>query len=580
MKPSKFQLALIASTDHIFPDLLKNTFPEHLIHDLLKQQDLEHILRYCSQISLYLWNHADPSQESNLDKRLKQRQMEILKFLPISSEGLKCIQEFLAGDSKKFGAPESGIPTFVFDRGQILELVRQMALYGGEFNNGSRDSEDDLLKLLLLCGDEHQKSLSFYTEDDQILKFIESIDAGSHGNHPIGSIGRAKTLIKDIFLKMTIMPSNQSLGQIFELRIGLSFEWYVLCGFACIYMLINRRRIGGNASFSSSEVCTYLPDLAPYFETFVSLLSQTPEELIYKTKKHSLLPKNRSYTIHALRNRPLIRFSDETIAVLDPVCFMESFLTGPVFRLFEPGNQNQDAQRIIGIFGNAFEKYCSSILEQMFPSGEGLTPRTEFNIHLENQKGEIDCCVFYGDTLVVIEYKTGFIPDIARSEGKDFLKAVSNKFIEGKGISQLSKNIKILLESNHFPWCKKMIPILLTYHGELGGPLVNHWFSEEFKKKLMPDSIKEIWMKKGDACISNPIVMTLDDLEGLETSLEGVSMNEILIEFLNKSLNDRILSFHSFLQTTDIYGAKLRANQRLKAASDEEFEKLRRFFIQ
>lgn len=585
MGSTEFPLALVASPQHIFPGILEGTSHENLVRNLLKRQDPEKILRYCALISLYLWNHADPSTETNLDKRIKERQLRIACLLPFTDETRTRIADFLTGDSRTYGAPRSGIPKLSFTRGQVLEFVRQLAINRENFIKNPAPSEDDLLKLLLLCGEKHYEGLTFEIQDNQILKFIESIEAGSHGIPVIGGIGRAKNLMKDRFLQL--MDGSQNLGQTFENRTGLPFNWYVLCGIACMLMLISKRASGENPSFTLSDVCEHIPDLVPYLQKFMDLLSQTPNELFSNATPGIPIESDRFFATHSFRNKPLIRFSNGTFAIIDPVAFMESFLTGTIFRLFDPGNES-DAKRFIAYFGDAFEEYCASILKDIFPSIPGLADRTKFNVKLtgsSGEKAEIDGLIYYEDTLIVIESKTGFIPDVSRSLGKNFLEVVRKKFVEGKGIDQLHRNIKIILEnivmgSKLFTGIIKIIPILLTYHSELGAPLINKWFSEEFTKKLASDTLKGFWMQKGDYRVSNPVVMTLDDLEGLENSLKDISMKEILIEYLKAFQGNPILSFHGFLQMDARYGARLRANERLKVAWDQEFARFRRLVIE
>jgi len=99
-------------------------------------------------------------------------------------------------------------------------------------------------------------------------------------------------------------------------------------------------------------------------------------------------------------------------------------------------------------------------------------------------------------------------------------------------------------------------PVLIVHDALLGAPVFGNFLASEFKDCLVPDEEYETGvLRKGRLNIAPLIIMTIDDLENLENSVEHFGLRDLFSDY-TKECPDRLTSLYNFISLSK-YGKKM-----------------------
>jgi len=278
---------------------------------------------------------------------------------------------------------------------------------------------------------------------------------------------------------------------------------------------------------------------------------------------------------------------------LDPLFYSEKASIGPLFHL--SGSQHN---KIFKAFGYAFENYACDILRRMFPSQPfSMTQRINCNIVVKDPNQptntkEIDACLNDVTEIILFEMKAVWIreDEILTDDYKNYLKHLREKYgisftnsgeLKIKGIGQLARLIELissedfLIHNKEFSKTRIIYPVLLVHDPFLNAPLYGDFLASEFKAYINPDAeLRSGDFQKGRCRILPLIIMTVEDLENLETSLKHFGLRDLLSDY-SRVCQDRIVSLYNYIATS-IYGKKMYHNQWLASKTEELIDKTMR----
>jgi hypothetical protein len=484
----------------------------------------------------------------------------------------------------------------VFFRGQLLELVRWAALYCIDHPNDGETFEDPAVrrtfaKAALIAGELWAARVfgdRFSAVGELRIarqKSLGAIRKGVEGTLQTPdlskSLGRGWTLFSEYLPRY-----NRSFGSEFLHATGFSVEDYFICLAAVMTSFMNPTL--GTGLFDANTIGRSTP-YAEALRRYIRLESQTTKEV--RTALWGADPEVNTtepipeYDYRALREKPILRSEDGRAIILDPVFFSEKASIGPVFLL-----RREQRQRALSDLGKAFETYSCDVLGRMFPDIiDSPDKRFRSNIRGSDVDGndfEIDACLNDRLELVLFEMKTGLIREdvILAEEYERFLqqlrrKYVSNEADKGVGVGQLAKVVSTLAAktweagNREFNEVKLLYPILLVHDQLLAAPVYGHFLAEEFKERLSPDmELPSGELQKGHLRIAPLIVMTVDDLEDLETSIEHFGFRELLSAY-SQSDPDRLVSLRNFMAMST-FKDRIYHNRSIAAAGLKILEKV------
>lgn len=579
------KIGVYISVSDVFPHMQSdfNTF-KRLLHDLSRADTLF----WCARLNLVV----SISSEAN---HMVRQQFGLNQFL--TSEEINAVNNFVR---KNGGAQE----VTVFFRGQILELIRWVTLLchdhpddGKTFKNPEVRRKfaqaaliaSDIWKKRVFGNRFSMKGGVDIARERALGTIRKSIEGTSTALDLSKSLGRGWTLFKDYFPHY--YPSFEDE---FRILTKLSVEEYYICLSTIIANFMNPKI--GTGIF---DVKT-LGDATPYrdvLKKYISLESQTVDELrnaLWSTSKKDINSDEDAlhYDYRPLRGKPIIRTNDGRAIILDPVCYSERASVGPVFLLAKNKSEGK-ANEIFGAFGNAFEKYACDILRRMFPDISGGSPkRLSCNIRgitRTRSTIEIDSCLNDIIEVVLFEMKAVWIREdkILTENYKTYLEHLREKYgvtkstfrgRKNKGVGQLARIIKALAskewvgQSKEFSKTQLIYPVLVVHDPFLVAPVHGNFLASEFKSLLTPDSeLSSGELKKGRFRIAPLIVMTIDDLENLETSVEHFGFRELLAEY-SQSCPDRLMSLRNFI-ASPMCNKKMYHNRKIAIKCSELLRK-------
>ena len=172
---------------------------------------------------------------------------------------------------------------------------------------------------------------------------------------------------------------------------------------------------------------------------------------------------------------------------------------------------------------------------------------------------EVDACLNYVTDLLLIEIKAVWGRESELSpQNSDALMALLRKrfsVTEGsvKGVGQLARLIAALKERrwlgphDEFRAAKRVFPVIIVHDRLSGSPGFGSFLVEEFRKTLGCGVEDEPGILRcGTLRVFAPFVLTAEDLELLEVSLEHTGVRELLAEYNSRS-PDRMSPFSAFL---------------------------------
>ena len=466
---------------------------------------------------------------------------------------------------------KDGYLPHVYWRGQLLELIRWSAAFGNDAPLRPQDlaideAKDRLLKAALIASDIWSSRTLVTLKDgaqiEQVLgNFSRVLEGNGHAPNFEFLVGRGAELFNQF------MPNRYpEFEEHFSKATGLSLDAYLACSiglsmYAMYYegalnSVFNRNTVGTQTAFN--------PELAQY----ISLFSQTPDQLSEALWKD--FDKN---DFKALRERPIAALADGQTIILDPIYYIERLSIGPLFLISNLDRKNSN--RVFGAFGEAFEDYANASLGRMYPTPKGLAPRIFFNTVGRDANGiefEVDAHLIdvanNTQRVAIFEHKAAWLRESTVLNPDEFNAELLRKYgIDGdrpKGVAQLARIASAIANriwrgaNGELAQVDVIFPILLVHDIRLDTPGFTKFLNDEFQRLLGERS-------RGPR-VTPLIILTVGDLEALESSIEHFSLCDILAQY-DGTHPDRMQSLHNFLAFSD-YGRKLFYNKHLSQSAE------------
>jgi len=493
------------------------------------------------------------------------------------------------GRINRFAADHGGRENVsVFFRGQLLELIRWACLLSadqpgdGETFNSSETRLSFVRAALLasevwsrrVYGDRLGREGSIH---DVRLGVLPSLRRSNMETapypHPILAIARGTSLFADRLRK--IAPECD---RVFQSANGLSVDDHMamVTEIACSSLsgkdADGLRNPGKGGLFSVTEYERAPDPLGSIAREFFQHASQTADEIrcaMWGDRLDSDEEDAPSLNLNAIRRRPIFRASDGRAIVIDPRSFVEHASAGPLFSLVAADRGHQDGW--FAAFGEVFEDYTQDIFHRIYPDTPPLVKRFTANPGAQDAKGRQvslgDGILFGHRTAVLIEIKGVWMrdsmmePDVGSPEYLAHLRAkygVVDVPAHGdravKGVGQLARSIARLADGDWTPDnidlrdVDRIIPVLLVHDVHVDAPVHSHILAAEFAAALDAGRQADDWSEPrlGWLKVAHLIVLTIDDLEALETSSRTFALVDCFDEY-TKRCPDRMMSFHNFL---------------------------------
>lgn len=517
----------------------------------------------------------------------KGRQQRALQVL-CTNEQIDRINAF----ARKF--PRAEAPT-IFFRGQVLELMRWTARHCRNLPNDgttftSAETRSQFVKAALIAGMLRSQSvygnrLSGVQRDnfsgaDNIVAvrrralgaFRKGVEEGNLAPHFGVTLGRGWSLFKDY------LPGRYpDFAQDFLRATGLSLEEYLTCTTGLATYTIFDKAEGPLFVTHTVVAATPYRDILP---KYLDLESQTADRLA--TTLWGTDFERDGY--RSIRERPIFVTQDGRGIILDPTLYLERISVGPLFYALA-GKNRRKANEVFGAFGLAFEDYATDVLRRMYPERPGLFKRAAFNVLGEDMSGrgfEIDAALNDVVEAVVFEMKAGWIREETVLDDQRFLDEVRAKYgalprtgEREKGVAQLARSVGAIARrewlgpNDEYRDVKVLYPVLVVHDVRMGGPAMGNFLSDEFTKLL--------GSAPAHPRIAPLTVMTVDDLENMESSSANFSMCSLLRDY-TRECPDRLRSLHNFI-VYSAYGSKILPSSELIRGATELIDEVRRRFF-
>jgi hypothetical protein len=512
------------------------------------------------------------------DYDTKGRQQTALSWLCTSSQ-IDKINAFIRGRGS------AGGPVTIFFRGQCLELMRWAARYAKNLPNDGESFEDpqrreDFLKALLIAGvlwgkrvyaDKLQSSGNLDEARRRALgAFRKGLEESNLGPHLGVSIGRGKALFVD-----HLPQRHPEFASDFVKATGLSLDQYRSCVVSLSTYTISKRLEGPLFHADRVGAATALCDVFP---KYFALEAQSPEELAC-----SLWDDFEKRGYRALRERPIMITADARAIILDPTFYTEKASVGPLFHVLGAA-KGRKGNEVFGKFGLAFEDYVTAMLRRMYPSRPGLIDRVAYGLKgrdASRREFEIDASLLNARAAAVFEVKAAWLREdaIADSAPEALLDDIRKKYgitsigmERGKGVAQLARSIGAIVRGEwlgpnlKFADVNVLYPVLIVHDTRFDMPAMGAFLDAEFRGLL-----GEVPAGKVVAPIT---IMTIQDLENIETSIESFSFVDLLASY-SAECRDRVQSLHNYMAFSS-YGRYIVPSQFLMESSSEILTVLQR----
>lgn len=399
--------------------------------------------------------------------------------------------------------------------------------------------------------------------------------SNSNGIDPLLAIGRGRRIFIEQMQRIRPTFSDE-----FEATTGLSLEDHYALSTAIGTFYLDRTpekvcesngRLAGIMRDDHFE--SFQPKLGKLHKAYLNCSSLSPNELAASlwSNQASSISQSHWKDYRELRGRPILRSGDGRSIVLDPVFFAESATVGPLFTVLK---QTRDKNKLFEDFGKAFEGYSIETLRYMYPRPAApIVDVLEHNPEgkdLQDNDVEIcDACLNFFNELILFEMKSAWIDDrrADSSNASDYLSALREKYVtnsngEKKGVSQLANSIIHLARgdwhptSQDFGAARVVFPVLVTCDSALQEPLHCHFLANEFHKQLKSPPANEYGeMQVGRFVVTPLVLMTIDELEILQRSIENFSFAQLLRDYSRHS-PARLVGLFNYLATSN-YRSKL-----------------------
>lgn len=581
---SRNQIGVYVPVSEVFHDIQSDisTF-RSLLSDLSKTDTLF----WCARLNLVV--SASASTDS-----LGAQQFDLNQFF--TSRDIQAINDFAHSHG---GASRIK----VFFRGQILELFRWVALLSIDHPGDGKTYEDPQIRRKFA-------QAALIASDiwaNRIFKNKFSLDGGidlarrralGPNRNSVEGITAAPELTQSLgrgwALFNKYLPKYcYSFDADFFSATAISVEQYFIAFAAMFTSFMNPRNNSGIFNVRSLREDSRFGDV---FSRYLELESQEPDELkqsLWAGISHDISRYEDAPIAYyrPLRDKPILRTEDGRGIIVDPTFYSEKASIGPLFHMLKSPKYKSDD--LFNAFGHAFEDYVLDILERMFASSEVLAKRFSRNIQIADSASnsiEIDGLLNDALEVVLFEVKSGFIPETATlcDDYETLLQSMRNKYsvtsnsngrLKLKGVGQLARAAESLAtkkwagKDDEFRTLQNIYPVLIVHDTFLTSPVYGSFFSSEFAAHLQPDSTLSsgVFIKR-DVKIVPVIVMSIDDLENLETSVEHFAFRDLLADY-SRSCPDRLMSLHNFIAFSTQYRDAMYHNRNLASSALDILDK-------
>jgi hypothetical protein len=544
---SPSEVGVFVPVEEVFPGTEAN---ERTLIEVLSTLSRDDTLFHAARINTLISGPGDYD--------IKPRQQAALSWL-CTTEQIDRINDFARRHKT------SGVPA-VFFRGQLLELMRWAARYCKNLPGDGTTFDDPafrerLVKAALIAGTlwgarTFRDKLSADGDIAELRRralgaMRKGVEEGNLAPHIGVAIGRGLKLFTDY------LPRHYpDFAGAFLTATGLTLQQYLGCATSLSIYTVQHRQEGPMFVTQTIAAATTYRDIFP---KFFALESQTPEELA------TTFWSNFDTTgYRTLRERPIMVAADGRGMILDPTFFIERVSIGALFHVAK-GKGKAESLKVFTAFGDAFEEYANDILKRMYPHRPGLVDRVACGLEGSDGHGkafQIDAALIDVPQAVVFEMKAAFLreeaivddrPASLIKEIRSKYGAASEKGERGKGVAQLARSIGAIVRgewvaaNGEFADTAIIYPVLVVHDTRLDAPALGHFLENDFRSLLatVPPGKR----------VAPLTVMTIQDLENLERSVESFSFVKLLEDY-SRECPDRMRSLHNYLAFSD-YAKKI-----------------------
>lgn len=546
----------------VFPELEAD---ERTLVQLLSGLNRNETIIACCRVNAAVSGYAGP------DPKQQQERM-IHDLLPPGS--LTRINSFINQSHLTYSPP-------VFFRGQLLELLRWTVKHAANeaadpyfYGDNNVPNREKFARAALICSVIWSRRIyadRLKSSGDPELDRLRALGPFRKGIEESGQApNQAQTLARGWLLFTKHMPERYpEFSKRFHKATGLTVEQYlIITARLTVFTKADALQL---AIFSESNMAgdsTYR-DIAP---NYLGIESQTADELA-----DSLWGERfRANGYRALRDHIVIKGRDDRACISDPTFLSEKISAGPLFHVTAAARgERGKGNEIFGAFGYAFEDYAGAMLDRMYPSSPGLVARLRRNVKIGDRgKLEIDAVINNVTDALIFEIKAAWLrEDVILDDSPDELTkcldalyGVSKKKGERhKGVAQLARILNELLADPKAPWAQPFAdvrvfyPVLLVHDINLSAPAFGDFLNNRFQSLLNKPPIGKR--------IAPLIVVTIDDLENLETSVTNFALRDLLAAY-DSAVPDRIQTLHNFAVRSS-FAPSFVPNQSLITTSTE-----------
>lgn len=558
----------------VFPEL---TTDFETFRSILRQLSRTDTLFWCARLNLIISNPA-------ISDFKEKQEFGLARFFG---------SEEIAGINNLFRQRGSVEKVTVFFRGQLLELIRWACLLcEDQANDGNTYESPEVRRLFAqavliaseLWGNRVYPNLSSFKGDLQQARYRclpdmrLGVEGSSYQLDALRALGRGSAMFREHLPKF-----HGATEKDFQAKTGLTLKDYFDCLATLITNFLNQNEdvavkdiknpgiFNINNTFSQATTDLQIA-LAKYF----TLETQTADELreaVWPTGSVAAPDSAGRYDLNPLRRRPILRAKTGDAIIMDPVFYAERATAGPLFILMA-GLDKAQSNQVFACFGRAFELYAWNILKLMYPHRTGgLVNRLTCDLRGCDRQGQevqvADACLNDATEIVLFEMKAAWVREdlIASSDYEDFLKHLRERYEAdkfGRGIAHLV-NGEWQPAGQDLTAAKRLFPVLVVYDALMAAPNYAQFLGLEFTKALAPEQLLPNGeMRKGRFRIAPLVVMTIEDLENLETSVEHFCLRDLLGDYCAGRDNQ---SLHHFMFTSKKYKPNLRHSRSVASSA-------------
>jgi hypothetical protein len=551
------QIGVFVPLEALFPEIEPS---EASMATLLATLSRDAVLLACARLNTAVSGTGHPDHKPRQERGIG---------LICNGEDLRRINAFAKA------RPGGDLPT-VFFRGQLLELMRWAVRCcpvipddGTAFNDPAARTR--LLQAALIASTLWSERvfadrLSGRLPADEAREralgaFRRGLEESVIAPHISTTLGRGWALFSEHFPRR-----YPAFAQEFLKATGLSVEQYFTCVTGLTTYLPFDRVDGPVFNARTVAATTAYRDLFP---AYLARESQTPEALTA-----ALWDGFAKRGYRDLRERPILVLADGRAVILDPTFFSEKVSVGPLFHLLAGARGGKDNE-IFGAFGLAFEDYTNAILRRMYPDRAGLASRLRCPVTGRDHQGrdfEMDAVLNDVLQVVVFEEKAAWLKDeVVLGDIALWMEQIRSRYgiattppngkrERPKGIAQLAQLVRRILDGNcgaaqpDFAATEVIHPVLLVHDTRLNAPAYGTFLDAEFRALLgtVPHGKR----------VMSLTVMTVADLENLESSVDQFSMRQLLTDYATTH-PDGLVSLHNFMACDPRYANKLKPSVQL-----------------